>query len=334
MMIRLLVRRALRLLACAALVLAAAAPSQGAQVQLPVVLPLQILGADSFCTGGFVAGGTASAPTLTCQTSGGTFGCSIAPSNSSPLLATLVTLTATCSNAAGPVTYIWSQDPSIVSGCPSITQEASPDTNKADLSASTVAASCKYDLSASDGTTTVTPTKSVSYSTTPPPPPPGGVDTSACTAFGLNAKVVVASWTSNTIIKPPQSPNFGPNDALIVQFTTSSVTTSTTTGNISAVEYGDPTTQRAGALSASPCDFTVGLPKVNSGSRTIFNGWNPSFSFTVSNPLTGKAMLQPNTTYYLNITNFVPAPPNTPSAQMCGTSTCNMQITLVKPSGT
>jgi len=152
--------------------------------------------------------------------------------------------------------------------------------------------------------------------------------------LGLNAKVVVVAWGSNTVVRPPTSPNFGPNDALIVQFTTSSVTTSSSKGNINAVEYQGATVGRAGALSASPCDFHVGLPKVGSGSATVFNGWNPSISFSVSNPVTGVPTLQPNTPYYLNITNWVPAPPISPSTQNCSDPTCNMQITLTKPTGT
>ena len=187
----------------------------------------------------------------------------------------------------------------------------------------------------------------ISIGGAPPPPPPGGgsPDTSACTALGLNPKVVVAAWASNTTLYTGNAGNFGPNDALIVQFTTGSIASplsgtkgggSVSIGHISSAEYQGPTTPRAGSLSASPCDFTVGLPMGDGCGTTMFSGDTaPSKGFTVTTPPSSgacAAILQPNTTYYWNLTNFVPAPPT--GTQQCGQSTCNMIITLTKPSGT
>src|SRR6266446_3598790 len=123
--------------------------------------------------------------TLTCNTSGGTFSCSISTSNSAPTLATAVTLTANCSGAAGSVTYTWSGRQANGGGCPTTAST----TSQASLAAATgsTAISCIYDLNASDGTTPVTPSKTVSYTTGGGGGGGGGgsTDTSACTAAGL-----------------------------------------------------------------------------------------------------------------------------------------------------
>jgi hypothetical protein len=192
----------------------------------------------------------------------------------------------------------------------------------------------------------------VSYSTTPPPPPPGGVDTSACTALGLNAKVITAAWTGNTILYTSNAGNFGPNDAVIVQFTTSSVTTSTSSGSISGVQYVDPDTARSWALSDKPCDFTVGLnlykmkgsPAVQTQCKN-FDGTaqksaatgsiSPQNGFTVANAgASCNPILDAGRTYFWNLTNFVPAPGVAGSTEQCTLTHCNMILTLTKPSGT
>ena len=257
--------------------------------------------------------------TLTCQTSGGgpsaPGGCSIAYSPSSNVAAnTSVQMTVNCNTGAPFTSYAWTGG--FAAG------QTGPTTNAANV---TAAASGTVTVSNAIGPTVV------NWSVTVGGGGGGGnVDTSACTAVGLTARVVTVAWGSNTIVDPP---TFGPNDALIVQFTTSSVTTSSSLGNISAVEFNGPYALRAGALSDRPCDFGVGLPIAQSTSFTWFNGKNPSFGFSVANPARRAATLLPNTTYYLNITNIVPAPPYPGGTQNC-TSNCPMRITLTKPTGT
>jgi len=121
---------------------------------------------------------------------------------------------------------------------------------------------------------------------------------------------------------------FGPNDAVVVRFTTSAATTSTATGYIQAVEYQDPPSGRTAALSAIPCDFTGGLPKVGGGTNAFGPNDNaPWASISLVGPKSGASTLLPSTTYYFNIRN---SPGST-----CGSSgSCNMLITLSKPSGT
>ncbi len=319
-----------------------------------LAVPASSPSAQTITLSGFGCSGTvawnSSSNTLTCQTSGGTFGCSIAASVSSPTVSSAETLTANCSNNVGSVSYSWNLRSGSTAGCPTTTST----TNQASLSApnGTTALNCTYDLFANDTATTVTPSKALSYSTGGGGGGGGGggtVDTSACIALGLTPKVIVANWAGAQIdTYLSGNTSFGPNDAVIVQFTTGSFTTSTVTGLgvLSGVEFNGPTTARAGALSTSACDFTVGLPKYKLNkngvptqcANTAFSGFTStsiSFSVASQSDLTSSSscqvLLQANTTYYLNLTNFSPPPPN--GAQQCNQSACNMRITLSKPVG-
>jgi hypothetical protein len=120
---------------------------------------------------------------------------------------------------------------------------------------------------------------------------------------------------------------FGPNDAVVVRFTTSSATTSTATGYIQAVEYQDSPSGRTAALSDLPCVF-VGLPKVGGGTNAFGPGDPaPWAAFTLNFSKSGYTNLQPNKTYYFNISN-------SPGSTCGSTGSCNLLITLSKPSGT
>ena len=330
---------------------AACALAAAAFTLILLSVPASSPSAQTITLSGFGCSGTvvwnSASNTLSCQTSGGTFGCSISASPSAaPLLTQAVTLTANCSNAAGSVSYTWTAGAN-AAGCPSIASS----TSQANLVVpnTTSAVNCTYNLSANDTATTVNPSKTLSYSAGGSGGGGGGgggnVDISACTALGLNAKVIVAAWASNTTLYTGNNGTFGPNDAVIVQFTTGSIASplsgtkgggSVSIGHISSAEYQGPTTPRSGSLSTSPCDFTVGLPMGDGCGTTMFSGdTSPSKGFTVTTPPSAgacAATLQPNTTYYWNLTNFVPAPPI--GTQQCSQSACNMIITLNKPSGT
>jgi hypothetical protein len=264
-----------------------------------------------------------------------------------------VTLTANCSNNVGSIAYTWTNSSGNVAGCPSLASTASQPILA--LPTATSAVNCSYNLSAFDTATTATTSATLRYSTGGGGGGGGGggnVDTSGCVALGLNAKVIVPNWNGAQIDTGLNGvPSFGPNDALIVQFTTGSFTTSTLTGlgSISGVEFGGPTTPRAGALSASPCDFTGGMPKYKWSTKnavttqcatTVFSGvMGPGEGFSVATltdlatqkSLVCQTLLQPNTTYYWNLTNFSPPPPI--GTQQCNQSACNMRITLSKPAG-
>ena len=299
---------------------------------------ITISGCDSIATpvsdgnGGFTLTCTSTAP------SGAPSSCALTASPTSLSAAGSVALAMNCTGGNPATSYTWTSNTSVTNFSTATT------TGSQNPGITTSTTFTAYAGNASGNG----PTKSVIVSVGGGGGGGGGgsIDTTACTALGLNAKVVVANWSSNTIVYTAPSPvnGFGPNDALIVQFTTSSVTTSTSKGNISGVEYNGPTTMRAGALSASPCDFTVGMPKyklksgvVTQCATTVVSGaTSPSIGFSLAaqpqSSLDCFAVLQPNTTYYLNLTNFAPPPPT--GTEQCSQSVCNMQITLTKPVGT
>ena len=154
----------------------------------------------------------------------------------------------------------------------------------------------------------------------------GGGGPISCPGFATT-RVLDMNWTPKPQLGYTVNVGgFGPNDAIVVRFTTSASTTSTAMGYIQAAEFSDPPSGRTAALSATPCDF-VGLPKVGGGTTAFGPGdIAPKAYFTLFNPNTGNPTLLPSTTYYFNISNSTPS-----SCQSSGS--CNMIITLSKPSG-
>jgi hypothetical protein len=275
---------------------------------------------------------------INCQTTGGPGlpgGCSIGYSPSSNVAANItVTMTVNCTTGAPFTSYAWTGGSVVGAGTSgSVTPAASVNGN--------------VNVTNSAGSTAVPWSVTVGSGGGGPP---GGPDTTACRNLGLNPKVVVMNWNGGTI-KTGNSGGFGANDALIVQFTTGSFTTSTLTGfgSLSGVEFGGPTTPRSGALSASPCDFSVGMPMYKWSNRNLVTtqcattafsaNAGPGIGFSVASlpelatqkSTSCQALLQPNTTYYWNLTNFSPAPPT--GTQGCSQSFCDMLITFSKPVG-
>jgi hypothetical protein len=112
----------------------------------------------------------------------------------------------------------------------------------------------------------------------------------------------------------------------VVRFTTSNITSAGGKGYIQAVEYQDSPSGRTAALSDQPCVF-VGLPKVGGGTNAFGPGDNAPWAyFSLVALKSGASTLQPSTTYYFNISNS--------AGSTCqSTGSCNMLITLNKPSG-
>jgi hypothetical protein len=153
----------------------------------------------------------------------------------------------------------------------------------------------------------------------------GGGGPISCPGFNATHTIDVA-WTSIQLYYTANAGGFGVNDIVVVRFTTSAITSSTAKGYIQAVEYSDPPSGRSAALSATPCDL-VGLPKVGGGTSAFGPNDNAPWAyFSLVASKTGASVLQPNTTYYFNITNSLPS-----TCQSSGS--CNMLITFNKPSG-
>jgi len=150
----------------------------------------------------------------------------------------------------------------------------------------------------------------------------GGGGPISCPGFN-NTTTIDMAWGSNVLANTENSGPFGSNDAIVVRFTTSGVTSATGSGQVNAYEFDGPPTTRTGSLSLTPCDFTVGLPTKGGGMSAFAGEVAPSVTTMLVAQKSGALTLQTNTTYYFNIRN----------TSGCSTSSCNMQIHLKKPSG-
>ncbi len=263
--------------------------------------------------------------TLTCNTSSpGNFSCPISTSNSAPTVSSPVTLTANCSNNAGAVLYTWTLRASSTAGCLTTTSI----TNQVSLLApgGTAALTCVYDLSATDGATTVTPSKSVSYTAGGGGGGGGGgtTDTSACTAAGLTPIVISLPWANQSVYTSNYG-SFGASSAVVVKFTTpATIPPLTGKGYIQAVEFQSSPSARTGSLSANPCEFGLAGGGILPGGG-FANTNAPWIYYKLPGSTKAALTLQANTTYYFNIMN--------PSGSTCSGQGCDMLITLSKPSG-
>jgi hypothetical protein len=161
----------------------------------------------------------------------------------------------------------------------------------------------------------------------------------AVTYSGSSGPIVCPGYNSTVVLEltysqqdSELSSGFGPNDALVAHFRTSSAPASgSTKGQLYAVEYGTGPAARAGAINTTPCNFTTGLVLFKcSGSTSAFNGdTGPSFGLTQGTTTSSCAIdLQPNTDYYFNINNH----PTLGGG--CTSASCDMKVNIQKPSGT
>ena len=118
--------------------------------------------------------------------------------------------------------------------------------------------------------------------------------------------------------------------AVVLRFTTSAATTSTSKGSIIGVELGSTAAVRVGALNKNACDFDTTLPEFNCGGQTTgvaTTGPNiPLWQATGSNRSCA-VTLQPSTTYYLNLYTQ-------PGSTCIGQGSCDMLFNFQKPGGT
>jgi hypothetical protein len=129
-------------------------------------------------------------------------------------------------------------------------------------------------------------------------PPPSG--TIACTGFAAT-RVIDVPFVSNVRVFTKDHGGFGPNDAIVLRFTTTSGPSITNNlPRIVGAEWIDPLYVRTGVLSPSACDF--GPQQYPLG---VVTGTSLSMPFTVNNPQNGGLypILKPNKTYYFNVKN-------------------------------
>jgi hypothetical protein len=279
----------------AMLCLALAAPAQGGS------FTIDIAGCSnpqpSYSNGVLTIGGCGTGTT----TAGAPAGCSISASPSSlPAGGGLVSLTMTCTSGA-PTSYSWSGGGVNGTG-------ATVSTN--------ITATTTFTATASNA---VGPSAQVSKQVTVGSAAPGTGGGGAIRCDGFNATHVIDfNWNGVTGNQKFVASGAGPNDAVVARFTTGS-TTATTSGWITAGEYGSAPATRLAVLSATPCEFGTGLAKY-----AVKMGQTPNVRFYVGTAPLNYPQLAPNTTYYFNV--------KTTGGCSDGTS-CQMLIELSKPSG-
>lgn len=164
-----------------------------------------------------------------------------------------------------------------------------------------------------------TPVTPIPPITPPPVPVPPSSWGGTCAGFD-NTRVANIDWTSPQRVLPSSyGGGMGQNDALIISFTTGSVSSvDNMLPRISSSEYQGPPTNRQAVLSSTPCDFGT---QPTQGAST--SGTTVTVPFTVDNPNNYGyyPILKKNTKYYYNIKNV---------ADSCPSGNCPLAVDLSK----
>jgi hypothetical protein len=224
-------------------------------------------------------------------------GCTIAqqPTGTLPVGGGSVTLTASCSGGTG---ISWSWAGGFAQGAISAQVTG------------TVSATTAFTAIATNGGGTMNATLTVNVATG------GGGGGGAISCSGFNKTIPgVANWAVPTRMF---SGSFGGNDAWVVPFTTGSGTAPGKLGSIVGAEYLSSPSAKVATLSTTPCDFGATL-----GAYSTATGKTISLLFSVGgDPAYGLyPVLQPSTTYYVNIKNVEPC------------EICDMFLDFTKPRG-
>ena len=212
----------------------------------------------------------------------GPSGCALnASTNSLPVGGGSVSLSMDCSQGSG-LSYSWTGG----SAAGANTQQVSV----------TVSATTTFTATASNAGGSVPKSATVTVATG------GGGGPISCSGY-LNTNVYTAAWPYVANGSVPM----GPLDAAVVKFTTGSAVGN---GQISLSTAGNNAgTTHDFTLSTQPCDFGPGLKRFTGSGA-------PTFRFSLSSG--NNLILQPNTTYYVNVRN------NDVTGCMANASTCDI----------
>lgn len=252
---------------------------------------------------------------VSCNAPGSSATCALSASPSSlPSSGGTVTLTAT---NCGTVSSVAKNSTQIAQSGTTWTDSIAANTGATSLNFT-------YTVTGDGGQASVTVTEAAAGTA---PPPTGPI---SCAGYSKTL-VYDLPWTA---VSKQITAGFN-NDAIVVgRFTTSSIAPgSSYPANVSSIEYVDAPAVRTAAISTVPCDLTgIGM---SSNSAVLTTGPNWTYQIGGTAPLSrlstmpSRLVLQPSTTYYINITNR-----DANGAPTCGTTTCNMILQLTKPTGT
>lgn len=299
----------------------ASAGFAGAAVKAPLP-PIDVVGVDDVCSGftPSVDPGTGGV-VLTCiptsTTPGAPTGCvaTISPTSLGSA-GGIVNLNVTGCSPSTDLTYSWSRNGNANWRLPAATA-ATSDTLPANTA--TTAAATTYQARVCAGTACASTSQVTATVAGAPAPPPGGGTAWNGTCDGYaNTRVLDMSWANPTRV----STAMGPNDAVVVQFTTGAGS-STSSGKVAAAEWGSAPSSRIGVLSDTPCDFGP-----QDSSRAASAGTSITVRFYVADTLVSSSypVLLPKTTYYFNIRNAA-------SPTCASNGVCDIFVDFSKPAG-
>ena len=273
----------------------------------------------SGCTSVSVSGTQVTCVTGTTNTGSPSCSISIGQSPSSSA-GGAVSLSANCSNFT-PSSWAWSRNGSAIGS-------NSPTLSDSVPAAGTTPGTYTYGMTANGSVTANSVTITVPANTGG-----GGLGGGSwpvsCPGFSktLNIDLSWASTGSATRLLTGNYGGFGSNDAVVVRFTPPAGSASYGSGTISMAEWGGGPVTRFSTISATPCDFS------QSGWFSLYNvstGTSLSYSLQVGGAQQAwVTVLNPGTTYYLNVKNTTYT-----GTQTCSNSTCDMFVDFYKPPGT
>jgi hypothetical protein len=131
----------------------------------------------------------------------------------------------------------------------------------------------------------------------------GAVDLSACTAQGLNGRLMDLTYSTsgNIRLSSDSFGNFGNSDAIVLRFTTTSVVGDTAGVQFSQIA-GTPQVFRVATLSTQPCQVATTSGASGSILASSYSK-SPVFYLAVGASYLGKVKLDPSTTYYVTVVN-------------------------------
>ena len=243
--------------------------------------------------------------------------CRFSPTPGGATAGTSLPLTVVCDNGptTNAATFTWSAVPTSGTGTATFAQT----TSTTGSNSVTFSAAGSWTLTADVAAANANGTGSASALLTVDPP---GATAPPCVGFD-NTRTLSVAWpavpagTVNAYTANGAS-NMGPNDAVVVEFTTPAVLGNNRIARMSWIEYGrDLNPRRKLVLSQNRCDFTTGMGsgsiKVGIGGSMIFSAGTNTYGYP--------ALLVPNKKYYINIKND----------GACNASHCDLQVEFSPP---
>ena len=154
------------------------------------------------------------------------------------------------------------------------------------------------------------------------PPPTGSI---SCPGY-TNTLVYDLPWSA---LSKVTTKGFSNSAFVVGRFTTPATGVVSAAATIFTGQFTEPTVVRTGAVSTSPCDLTgqgLGTSAVSPG---VTQG--PSWFYQINGTaprLSSRLVLQPSTTYYVNLTNR-----DKNNAPTCTAASCEMILQLTIPTG-